>query len=169
MTGFADNHINTVSRGGFTILELMVACVVLAVLAGVGIPQFSTLKRSFELLNAKSYLLQDLKRAQAESITQGCRGVFVILPDGSGYTFGCDYLDYDTNDPPSHDVVSLRRNLPAHILISAPEPIIFNSRGQAVDVDGVIANLQIRLEDSSAERNAYSTGTLLGTGVFNFD
>ena len=156
-------------HGGFTILELMVACAVLAVMAGFAIPKFSTLKRSFELLNAKSYLLQDLKRAQAESITQGCRGIFVIYPDGSGYTFGCDYLDYDASNPPKHDVVSMRRNLPAQIRISAPSPIIFNSRGQAVDVDGIVSNLQISLQDSAAERHTFSAGTLLGTGVFSFD
>ncbi|NLF25007.1 MAG: prepilin-type N-terminal cleavage/methylation domain-containing protein [Deltaproteobacteria bacterium] len=43
--------------GGFTVLELMVACVVIAVMAGFAIPRVSMLTRSFELLNAKSYLL----------------------------------------------------------------------------------------------------------------
>jgi len=120
---------------GFSLLDVLVTLTMLSVAGIVAVPQLKSLTTAFNHMNARSYLIQDLKRAQAEAITQGCRGVFVIIGNGSSYSFGCDYLDYDTNVPPSHDSTSMVRDLPGNAIVSVPSSIIFNSRGQAVDVD----------------------------------
>ena len=153
-----------------TLLEMLVALMILAAVGTLIVPAFAELTASINHMNAMSYLVQDLKRAQAESITQGCRGVFVIAANGNSYTFGCDYLAYDANDPPSHDVVSLQRFLPAHIRLVASAPVIFNSRGQSVDIFGIVSNSTLALEDASGGPSVqFASGTLLGTGVFDFN
>lgn len=151
-------------------LELMFVAALLAILGALAVPQMYKLRATYDRMDAKAYLAQDLKRAQAESITQGCRGIFKILNGGRTYQFGCDYLNYDTRNPPSPDVVSLSRTLPANIILFTPSPIIFNSKGQTVDVDGVISNLNLSLRDvSRGSAQEFALGILLGTGVFNYE
>lgn len=80
---------------GYTLLELCVTLLVLTSLSAAALPKIAEIDSSFNRLNSRSYLIQDLKRAQAEAITSGCRGIAVISPDGKSYRFGCDYLAYD--------------------------------------------------------------------------
>jgi type II secretory pathway pseudopilin PulG len=151
-------------------MSLLVTVSIMAILAAVVVPQLPELSQVFGRMNAQANLLQDLKRAQAESITQGCRGVFVIAADKTSYTFGCDYLPYDTAATPHSDVIRLVRRLPKHITIEVPSPIIFNSHGQTVDTYGIISNLIITLSDSShGTAEDFASGTLLGTGVFSYN
>ncbi len=160
----ADSH-----DRGTTVFELLVGLSIAILLGGLALPEVGKLRATFNRMNAQAYLAQDLKRAQAESVTQGCRGIFVIAPDGQSYSFGCDYLEYSTADPPQPDVVTLTRHLPEGVILTTPSPIIFNSKGQAVDVDGIISNLTISLKyvaNGSVEE--FAVGLLLGTGVFSF-
>lgn len=162
-------NIGAGNQRGFSLFETMVVCAISAILGLVASLSLSKISLSFNRVNARSYLLTDLKRAQAESITQGCRGIVNIAADGKSYSFGCDYLSYDPSATPTHDVVSFVRYLPAQITISASGPIIMNSRGQSVDTAGIITSLTISLsETDSGTPEVFSTGTLLGTGVFSY-
>lgn len=153
---------------GFSFPDLLVSISIMAILATQAIPQFSGFASSFDRFNARSYLIQDLKRAQAEAITQGCREIFTIATDGKSYSYGCDYLPYDTNSIPQADSISFTRHLPGNMTISADALIIFNSQGHAVDASGSMSNVNITLyDDSGPSITAVATGTLLGTGVFS--
>ncbi len=157
-------------ESGYTLPDMLVALMLVAIIGAIAVPRFATTDDFFHRLNARSYLLQDLKRAQAEAITMGCRGVFTIAPGGRSYTFGCDYLDYDTNVPPQADRISFTRHLPGQVQVSADAPIIFNSRGLSVDSFGVMLSVNLSLTDAAGgERVGFATGTLLGTGVFSMD
>jgi len=158
-------------QNGFSLIEMLVVMSIAGILLAVAVPQLYNMKASYNRLNARSYFMQDVKRAQAESITQGCRGIMVIASDAESYSFGCDYLSYDTTTDPTYDKLSFKRNLPSNIKIASTGPIIFNSRGQAIDIDYIISNLTISFTEytSGGGYSQFSTGTLLGTGVFNFD
>jgi prepilin-type N-terminal cleavage/methylation domain-containing protein len=158
-------------QGGFTLFELIVTLAFVAILGSFASPHFSTLHVTFDRMNAQSFLIQDLKRAQAEAITLGCRGILSINNYNTGYSFGCDFLPYDDASPPKSDVVSFARNLPVGLKIYSDAPIIFNSRGQAVDVEGNMSNISIQLTDLKADlgSSVFAAGTLLGTGVFSYD
>jgi len=157
------------NEGGFSLIEMLVVLFMVALLGASAVPQISDIGESFDRMNSRSLLLQDIKRAQAESLTEGCRGIFTITTDGSGYSFGCDYLTYDTQDPPVADDSSFVRVLPRNITITASQTIIFNSRGQAVDVDDVITTITIQLlYDETGGPQSFASGTLLGTGLFSF-
>lgn len=154
---------------GFTLIDVLISIAVLAILGTLALPQYINFSSSFDGFNARSYLIQDLKQAQAEAITRGCREIFSIAEDAKSYSFGCDYLAYDTNVPPQADSISFVRNLPGDVTISASSLIIFNSRGQSVDTDDVISTVSITLWDQRGESpSVITTGTLLGTGVFSY-
>lgn len=155
---------------GFTVLEVLTALILIAVLTGLGVPAFSGLSSAFDRANARAYVLQDLKRAQAESITKGCRGIVSIDADNTGYSFGCDYLAYDVAATPSADEVAFRRNLPTGITLAATGNIIFNSRGQAIDASYILNNVTLTLTDSqSGTANNFASGILTGSGVFTYN
>jgi prepilin-type N-terminal cleavage/methylation domain-containing protein len=152
---------------GFSFIELIVAMGVGAIIAYFAVPELYTIQASYKRLNSKSDVLQDIKLAQAYSITEGCRGVLKIDTDANGYTFGCDYLSYDTANPPSHDTVYSRRTLPSRVSISVSGPVIFNSRGQSIDTSYTMTNRTITLTDTDI--GVFATGLLYGTGVFTFE
>ncbi len=155
---------------GFTVLEVLVVLTLIAIVTGVGIPAFTGLSSAFDRANARAYILQDLKRAQAESITKGCRGIVSIDADNTGYSFGCDYLTYDVAATPSADEVSFRRNLPTGITVAATSNLIFNSRGQAIDANYILNNVTLTLTDSqSGTANNFASGILTGSGVFAYN
>ncbi|MCB0360287.1 MAG: hypothetical protein KDD44_11650 [Bdellovibrionales bacterium] len=137
-----------------------------AVVGAIAVPQFTGLNEPLQRLNVRAGLLQDLKRAQAETITIGCRGIFTISAGGNSYSFGCDYLPYDTNYPPQSDVTSFQRTLPSGVSVTANAEVIFNSRGQSVDANDILSNVTISLSDGSG---MFATGTLLGTGLFELN
>lgn len=154
------------SERGITLLDLLATLILSAVISSFGIPQLANLTKTFDRFNARSNLLQDLKRAQAETIMEGCRGIVSIAADGKSYSFGCDYLSYDTDPVPSPDDVRISRILPANVTITASGNIIFDSRGQSVDENYVLQNVTISLNGSEG---AFASGTILGTGVFTYE
>jgi Tfp pilus assembly protein FimT len=151
---------------GITLMNVLAAMTVAAIVGALGIPQLATLTKSFDRFNARSALIQDLKLAQAQSVTEGCRGILKIAADGESYVYGCDYLGYDVDADPSPDSVTFTRLLPDYVTAVATGPIIFDSRGQSVDVDGIVQNVTIQLRSRA---DTFATGTLLGTGVFSYD
>jgi prepilin-type N-terminal cleavage/methylation domain-containing protein len=155
---------------GFTLFEVLAAMLILAITSFIAIPQFLSLNTSVTRMDVRLQVMQDLRRAQAEAITQGCRGIVTIAPDNKSYTFGCDYLSYDTTIPPVADSQSFIRYLPNLFQISADDTIIFNSRGQSVDPFDVLENRTITLSDSSTGTlRSFATGNISGIGMFDYD
>ncbi|MCB0320752.1 MAG: type II secretion system protein [Bdellovibrionales bacterium] len=155
---------------GETLLNVIVALAIIGTLGALGLPQLSRISASFDRLNAKTVLVQDIKQAQAKALTEGCRGVFQIQNSGQSYTYGCDYLPYDSDIPPAADTVSFSRVLPEGIAVTPSTQMIFNSRGLPVDAYDVISNVTVTLSDSSqGSAEQFATGTLYGTGLFVFN
>lgn len=158
------------SESGFTLLNMLVAMSLTAIVAGIGVGHLNKLSETFHRLNARNYVLEDLKRAQAETITEGCRGIINVAADGKSYTYGCDYLAYDPAADPHSDSVKFQRVLPENITLAASGPVIFDSRGQTVDINAIVTNITLVLSERvGASSSPFATGTLLGTGVFSYN
>lgn len=158
------------SQSAFTVFELIVTISLSAIVAVVAIPRFSDINSSMQRMNVRNNLLLDLRRAQAESVTQGCRGIFKIAPNFRSYTFGCDYLDYDTAIPPSADNLIFSRTLPTNFFINADKTIIFNSKGQITDEYNFIDSRSVTLSDNaSGPTVVFAQGQVLGTGLFEYE
>jgi type II secretory pathway pseudopilin PulG len=157
------------NESGFSILEVLTTLVVSSVVGYSAIVSLPELLFSYERYQARVTFAQDIRETQARAITQGCRGLLTISSDLHTYQSGCDYLEYDTNNPPSSDTVFFTKTFPDKIFISADAPIIFNSKGQAIDANGDLNTVTVELSHSAdTGHTAFSTGTLLGTGMFAY-
>ncbi len=66
---------------GVTLLELMTAIAVLAVLAGIGVPAFTNIVRNSQIGSGSSDLVQALTVARSEALTRGRRVSVCALAD----------------------------------------------------------------------------------------
>lgn len=157
------------NKRGYTLIELMV-CVSIAAACGFGaVIYYPDLMQSYHRLDARTLLIHDIRRAQAEAITAGCRGILTVASDNKSYSYGCDFLSYDTTIPPAPDSTLFVRSLPANIIMTNTGTVIFDSRGRAVDTSGIMNTVNVHLIDvSGSSSNHFATGTLFGTGAFTF-
>jgi prepilin-type N-terminal cleavage/methylation domain-containing protein len=54
-------------KRGFTLLEILIVCAILAVLLGIGVMNFRRLRQNLELRQAQQILVQELNRARSDS------------------------------------------------------------------------------------------------------
>lgn len=154
---------------GFTALELLITMLIFSILCFSAIPQLSKLYQVYDKRNAEMQILQDLRTAQATTVEQGCRGIFVVAADNNSYSFGCDYVPFSSSSPPPFDTQLYTRKMPSNTKISTDAEIIFNSRGQVVDEQNFLTTRSVVL--SSLESSGYTTfntGTLTATGFFSY-
>lgn len=71
--------------GGFTLIELMVVIVVLAVLTTLGIPTFMEMIQNTQLRTAAESIYDGLQLARSEAVRRNAHTQFVLGP-GSGWT-----------------------------------------------------------------------------------
>lgn len=157
------------SSAGFTLIELLVALMLISIVTAIAVPRTMEYADSFNRFNTRSWMLHDLRRLQALALNEGCRGILSIATDGGSYSIGCDYLDYNTSTAPTPDVVQFTRSFPIGFTLSASAPIIFSSRGQAIDQFGILNNVTVTLVDSTGGTGVtYGVGTLHASGFFSF-
>ncbi|MCB0320138.1 MAG: GspH/FimT family pseudopilin, partial [Bdellovibrionales bacterium] len=157
------------SSHGFTVIELLVAVTLVALVGGMAIPYASELYEIFDKRNAEMSLLQDLRLAQAQAVEQGCQGIFAVDADSKGYSYGCDYVPFSDASPPVPDEQMFLRDLPNKVKLSASDIVIFNSRGQVVDEQGFLTTRTLTLAVTSNDGDiTFNTGTLTGTGFFSY-
>jgi prepilin-type N-terminal cleavage/methylation domain-containing protein len=154
---------------GYSLMELLVAMGMFSILVSLAIPHYIEFNKSYNREHARTLFLHDLKRAQAETITQGCRGIFTIAIDGHSYSYGCDYLPYDTNDPPDFDVIKFTRVLPTGVSVAFDNTLIISSQGKIVDTEGTLDTRAVTLlQNDSGTYVPFTTGSILATGLLNY-
>ena len=155
---------------GFTVMELMISVVILAILARSAVSMTTSTLDSADKSTSEVQVVQHLRRAQATAVTEGCRGIFSISNDARSYSFGCDYLPYSTATPPVADTAFFQYYLPQGITISTSGLIILNSRGQSEDESYVLTTRTVSLTSTQGLNTAvFATGTLRATGFFSYD
>ena len=75
---------------GFTLVELMVVVVILAVLMGLGLPTFTQMLRNYQIRNAATAVVNGIQRARAEGITRNSNVRF-CMGDVARSTWDVDF------------------------------------------------------------------------------
>lgn len=82
---------NSFSNRGVTLIELLVAMSILAILLGIGVPSFSQFSTNNRLSNASNALFSSFSLARSESIKRGNRVVVCKSADGLVCSAGDDW------------------------------------------------------------------------------
>lgn len=158
------------SEAGISLFEVIAAMLMLSVIGALAVPSITSLMDSFNKSNAELQIVEDLRRAQATSVKEGCRGIFTFAADGESYTYGCDYAPFSAANPPPIEKNIFSHQLPAKITISADGTIIFNTRGQVVDYLGALDSRTLTMRSySEGTLVDYNVGVLRPTGFLSFE
>jgi type IV fimbrial biogenesis protein FimT len=115
---------------GFTLIELMIAVALLAILLTVGLPSFQQMLRNYEIRVAAESVSNGLQRARAEAVGKNASVQFVL---GAGTSWYVDYVA--TPNPLARLDASSgteTANATVTVLPVAATTITFNQLGQIV-------------------------------------
>ena len=121
---------------GFTLPEMMVTVVILAVLVMMGLPSFQQTLRNYQVRAAAESVSAGLQRARAEAVARNASVQFVL---GSGTSWTVDYVTKPVpTDPPldsrssSEGSANATLTAVASDLSTAATTITFNNLGQVI-------------------------------------
>lgn len=152
------------SQSGFSILELLVAMMILVVISSVAFANAPEVMRSFKQNNLRREFEFVLRRAKSEAAQEGTRTILAFENAGASYSVGFDYLPY--NDPVAADEVFLSRAFGDDFTISSDQTIIFDSRGYLVDETGQLTQTFLTLYQQG---QYLVTGQIFSTGFLNYE
>ncbi len=146
---------------GFSLIELMVGIVVMAILVALALPSFEIMLRNSEVRTAAESITNGLQRARAEAVARNTNVQFVLgayPPDctvaGSSWTV--DYVNKPVaTDPPIDARCSTEGS--THVTITAvaadlatiATTVAFNSLGQVVPNPPWLAQVDLTADGAS--------------------
>lgn len=146
------------SNKGFSVIELVIAIAVVAILASVALPSFISWQRSHRLRGAATNLMADLEAAKMRAVREN--SFVAVLFSGDSYTIFVDNgagggVAGDWTRNGGEALVQQRSlppgvNIPVADLTLADKRVRFNGRGLPLDVD---AFETIPLENAVVRKN----------------
>ena len=165
------------AAGGFTLIELMLAIAIAALLIFLGVPSFTTFLRNSEIRSTSESLLTGLRAASAEAARQNQRVLFTLAGSNSpswDFRLVTSPTDCTTTapDPPIQKYAQEEAGQRSKATTTPPaqRTVCFNGLGrivnqgvspsdhiQQIDIDSVVAGeahpLRIIVDDSATNPN----------------
>jgi type IV fimbrial biogenesis protein FimT len=143
------------SKAGFTLIELMIAIAIAAVLMMVAAPNFVGFQRNSEMTSITNSLIGAINAARSEAMKSGMNAV-VAPKNGTAWSSGwIVYVDRNRDNTYASDTDTLvldQASPPSYLTISgtgsasgATPYIMFNSSGYSKTVGGTSGNLTLSL------------------------
>ena len=141
---------NNLLVGGFTLVELMVTLVVLAVLVGVAQPAFVSLLRNIQVRNAAESVLSGVHRARAEAVGRNASVAFVLSADSS---WSINLVATATTIE-NRSAADGSQNVTQTVTPNGSSTVTFNNLGVVIaNADATAQLTQVEFSASSATRN----------------
>lgn len=132
-------------RNGFTLIELMVVIVIVAILASIGVPSFRTLIQNNNLTSQTNGLLGLLQLARSEAVTQ--RQQVTVCPSSDQAT--CNGADWNDGGLVRRSDGTIVRVMPASTDMS-----ILGSASIVYETDGTSAGGALRICDGRGDASS---------------
>ena len=140
-------------NGGFTLIELMIAIAMIAILSGIAIPSLSNLAPNYRLKAAARELYSDMQNARIEAIKTNTNAIiqFTPQPYSPAGQVGSYRISIDSNGNGIYDAgETIQKSMPKNVsLISttfAGNTAGFTPRGISLEVTS--PNVQFRNNQS---------------------
>jgi type IV fimbrial biogenesis protein FimT len=163
------------AQRGFTLIELMVALAVMAIVIGMAVPGFQSMINGNRLAGASNELIASVQTARMEAIRRGARVAICASADanaGAGATCatsGIDgwivFVDVDHSDAfDAGDTLLRNSTVDGNVEVSGTMLASFRGDGIARDASGNPAggNVRLRIDTARPQQNvrcvAVSTG-----------
>ncbi len=105
---------------GFTLIEMMVAIMIAAILLLVASPSFVTFKRNSELTSTANSLVAAISAARAEALKKGVTSVVIPLQGADWSTGWTVFIDTNNNQllDPTEDIIAQQTALPSYFSVT---------------------------------------------------
>lgn len=151
---------------GFSLVELMISIVVVAILMGLGMPSFIQSLRNAEIRNAADAIANGMQRARAEAVSRNANVYFQL---GTGTSWTVDYVTKPVSTDPAIDSrlstggsSNVTITALASDLVTAATKATFNNLGQVVaNADASVTLNRVNLAATGANQSLRVT---LGVG-----
>jgi type IV fimbrial biogenesis protein FimT len=161
MSATVAQRTNELARRGFTLVELLVVLVLLAVLFTLAAPNFLTFRRNTELTSAANSFVASLSTARAEAMKRQLRA-FVVPNVGNNWATGWQvFVDVDSNVTATsvvksaNDITVVEQDaLPTGVSVVSSSLgdgttayVMFNGSGFMTKIDKTFADMSIELSN----------------------
>jgi prepilin-type N-terminal cleavage/methylation domain-containing protein len=147
---------------GFTLIEVMIALVIVAMLALFAAPMYGEMLANTEVRNAAENILMGLRAAQSEAIRQNSPAKFVLDSTTGWQVLVTDRNTYDFDAAPYREY---KFNEGARRASVTPTPsggteVVFNGLGQIIHQDTALSQIDVT---TSSISNPHALRILIGT------
>jgi len=157
------------SQAGITIIDLVVAVGIFAIIIGMALPKFTDLKLSYERYYGRRNFESTILKAKTKTLEWGARGIVTFTDGGNRLTYGLDFIPYSGDFVA--DKVLFSNDLPSSVSMELADgafatKIVFDSRGFIINpLTGLYYSPKVRLNQGGV---SYCQITLYAAGSIEF-
>lgn len=146
------NTLPVTRYSGFSLIELMIGIMIMAILLGLALPSFQSWTRNTQIRNAAESITNGLQRARAEAVARNVNVTFALLGDDASCSASstCSSWTATAADgtvidsrASSEGSTNVTRTALATDLVTAATTITYNSLGQVVASAASLARVNL--------------------------
>jgi type IV fimbrial biogenesis protein FimT len=144
-------------ESGLTLIEIMIVIAIIAIFAGIAIPNFLSYMPKYRLNGAARQVMGDLMAARMKSVSQNCDVRVAFFEGDAEYNIWTDSNNNDTIDSGEEITKDIQSDY-YDVTISATKNIEFHSRGTANPYNDILLTNSVGLTKSV---KVYMTGRVM--------
>ena len=157
------NALTVRKPAGFTIIELMIAVVIMAILMALALPSFRTWMQNIQIRNAGGSITNGLQRARGEAVARNTNVSFVLAADSSwtvNVVATATLIESRSSAESSQNVtltawtqdLTVAPTVPPTLTLATyPATTTYNNFGQVVAVSNSLAQVDLTAPDGTRD------------------